>query len=44
MINCVRFLDSNCIGSCAEDATINIYDIRSNKLVQHYEAHSGIVN
>lgn len=32
------------MASCSDDKTIKIYDLRSNQLLQHYNAHKGSVN
>lgn len=32
------------LASCSDDKTIKIYDLRSNQLLQHYNAHKGRVN
>lgn len=32
------------LASCSDDKTIKIYDLRSNQLLQHYNAHRGAVN
>eukprot|EP00343_Euplotes_focardii_P003737 CAMPEP_0205809550 /NCGR_PEP_ID=MMETSP0205-20121125/13823_1 /ASSEMBLY_ACC=CAM_ASM_000278 /TAXON_ID=36767 /ORGANISM="Euplotes focardii, Strain TN1" /LENGTH=283 /DNA_ID=CAMNT_0053086979 /DNA_START=153 /DNA_END=1001 /DNA_ORIENTATION=+ len=45
MINSVRFHpDGSCIASGATDKTIKIWDARSQRLLQHYDAHSKSVN
>jgi WD40 repeat protein len=36
--------ESNCLASCSDDRTIRVYDLRSNQLLQHYNAHKGAVN
>ena len=36
--------DGTCIASGSEDKTIKIWDIRSQRLIQHYDAHSDHVN
>jgi WD40 repeat protein len=32
------------LASCSDDKTIKVYDLRSNQLLQHYNAHKGRVN
>lgn len=32
------------LASCSDDKTIKIYDLRSNQILQHYNAHAGAVN
>lgn len=45
MINSVRFHpDGSCIASGATDKTIKIWDARSQRLLQHYDAHTKAVN
>ena len=34
----------SCVASCCEDGDINIWDTRSNQLVQHYREHNAAVN
>jgi len=37
----VRFHpDGTCVAACSEDNSIKIWDIRSQRLIQHYDAHS----
>ncbi len=36
--------DGTCIASCGADANINIRDIRSGKLIQHYESNEMALN
>lgn len=45
MINSVRFHpDGSCIASGATDKTIKVWDARSQRLLQHYDAHTKAVN
>jgi centriolar protein POC1 len=45
MVNCVRFHpDSTCLASCGTDKKIKIFDCRSHRLLQHYDAHDDSVN
>jgi len=44
-VNNVRFHpDGTCIASCSHDKKIKIFDIRSQRLIQHYDAHSESVS
>jgi len=39
-INDVKFnSDGNCLASCSVDKKIKLYDLRSKKLIQSYDAH-----
>jgi centriolar protein POC1 len=43
-VNSVKFHpDGTCVASGSQDRTIKIWDIRSQRLIQHYDAHSGDV-
>jgi len=45
MVNCVKFHpDSTCLASCGTDKKIKIFDCRSQRLLQHYDAHDDAVN
>lgn len=45
IITSVKFNpESNCISSTGSEGTIKIWDIRSKKILQHYNAHSDTVN
>ena len=45
MVNKVRFHpDSTCLASCGTDKKIKIFDCRSHRLLQHYDAHDASVN
>lgn len=44
-INAVRFHpDGTCIAACSDDKKIKLWDIRSKRLIQHYDAHSAPVS
>lgn len=44
-VNCVKFHpDGTCIASCSADRTVKLWDLRTNQLLQHYDAHDDIVN
>ena len=44
-MNSLRFHpDGTCIASASSDKTIKIWDIRSQRLIQHYDAHTDAVN
>lgn len=44
-MNSVRFHpDGTCVASGSSDKTVKIWDIRSQRLIQHYDAHSAEVN
>jgi centriolar protein POC1 len=44
MVNCVRFHpDGTCIAGCGSDKKIKIWDVRSKRLIQHYDAHADTV-
>ena len=44
MVNQVRFHpDSTCLASCGTDHKIKIFDCRSHRLLQHYDAHDDSV-
>lgn len=36
--------DGTCVASCSADQTIKIFDLRSNQLLQHYNAHNDVVH
>ena len=45
MVNDVKFHpDSTCLASCGTDKKIKIFDCRSHRLLQHYDAHDEAVN
>lgn len=45
MVNDVKFHpDSTCLASCGTDKKIKIFDCRSQRLLQHYDAHDDAVN
>mmetsp|Transcript_4115 Transcript_4115/g.6957 ORF Transcript_4115/g.6957 Transcript_4115/m.6957 type:complete len:184 (-) Transcript_4115:781-1332(-) len=45
MVNDVKFPpDSTCLASCGTDKKIKIFDCRSHRLLQHYDAHDDVVN
>ena len=45
MVSKVRFHpDGTCLASCASDHKIKIFDCRSQRLLQHYDAHIDTVN
>ena len=42
---CVKFSpNSTLIASCSNDHSIKLWDIRSSKLLQHYNAHTDKIN
>lgn len=44
-VNSVEFHpDGTCLAACSSDNTIKLWDIRTQKLLQHYAAHKGPVN
>lgn len=44
-VNSVRFHpDGTCVASASSDRSIKIFDLRSNRLLQHYDAHQESVN
>ena len=44
-VNSVKFHpDGTCVASGSQDKTVKIWDIRSQRLIQHYDAHSAEVN
>lgn len=44
-VNSVKFHpDGTCVASGSQDKNIKIFDIRSNRLLQHYDAHNEQVN
>ena len=45
MISDVKFHpDGTCLASCGSDKKIKIFDVRSHRLLQHYDAHTDLVN
>ena len=41
-VNAVRWSpDGTCVASCSNDKKIKIFDIRSGRIIQHYDAHSA---
>jgi centriolar protein POC1 len=36
--------DGTCIASCGSDRKIKIFDNRSHRLLQHYDAHDDLIN
>ena len=43
-VNSVRWSpDGTCVASCSNDKKIKIFDIRSGRIIQHYDAHSAPV-
>lgn len=45
LVNAVEFHpDGTCIASASADQTIKVWDIRTNRLLQHYPAHADQVN
>jgi centriolar protein POC1 len=45
MVSRVRFHpDGTCLASCGSDNKIKIFDARSQRLLQHYDAHTDSVN
>jgi centriolar protein POC1 len=36
--------DGSCLASCGSDKKIKIFDVRSTRLLQHYDAHNDAVN
>ena len=45
MVSDVKFHpDGTCIASCASDKKIKIFDVRSHRLLQHYDAHQDLIN
>ena len=45
MINSVKFHpDGTCLASACNEKEIKIFDVRSKKLIQHYDAHTDSVN
>lgn len=45
MVSCVDFHpDGTCIAAGSADNTVKIWDIRTNKMLQHYQVHGGAVN
>ena len=45
MISDVKFHpDGTCLASCGSDKKIKIFDVRSHRLLQHYDAHSELIN
>jgi centriolar protein POC1 len=44
-VNSVKFSpDGNCLLSGSKDGTINLFDLRTHKLIQHYIAGEAAVN
>jgi WD40 repeat protein len=45
MVSDVKFHpDGTCIASCGSDRKIKIFDNRSHRLLQHYDAHDDLIN
>ena len=36
--------DGMCVASCGSDRTINLWDLRTHKLLQHYDAHADTIH
>jgi len=36
--------NGSCLASCGADSKIKVFDLRSNRLIQHYDAHNDAVN
>lgn len=35
--------NGTCMASCSTDSKIKVFDLRANRLIQHYEAHTDAV-
>lgn len=45
MVSDVKFHpDGTCVASCGSDKKIKIFDVRSHRLLQHYDAHTDLIN
>lgn len=44
VLNVTVHPDDSMIASCSTDKSINIWDMRSGRLVQHYDAHKDAIN
>ena len=45
MVSDVKFHpDGTCLASCGSDRKIKIFDNRSHRLLQHYDAHDDLIN
>lgn len=44
IIHTARFgPDGTCVAAAAQDGSVNLWDVRSHRLIQHYDAHAGPV-
>jgi centriolar protein POC1 len=45
MVSDVKFHpDGTCLASCGSDKKIKVFDVRSHRLLQHYDAHNDLIN
>ena len=45
MVSDVKFHpDGTCLASCGSDKKIKVFDVRSHRLLQHYDAHTDLIN